>query len=193
MFCLVRVMMRLFYSFLLMKSIITLFHVSKILGTMLKGKSSVSPYNLPWRNRRRVEVLLYSFFNLCARWWWVVNATPCLLYPEEWPSTHCIGDWGWSQGWSGWVWKISPPLGFDPRTVQPIAHLSGRHVNHVISKFLRINSLSFLVALTAGIVYMHPSAWYASLTCPVLNSFVNKINCYFFVFLSLTLSGLVLI
>ena len=39
--------MRLFYSFLLMKSIITLFHVSKILGTMLNGKSSVSPYNLP--------------------------------------------------------------------------------------------------------------------------------------------------
>ena len=23
------------------------------------------------------------------------------------------------QGWSGQVWKISPPLGFDPRTFQP--------------------------------------------------------------------------
>jgi hypothetical protein len=25
------------------------------------------------------------------------------------------------QGQSGWVWKISPPLGFDPQTVHPIA------------------------------------------------------------------------
>jgi hypothetical protein len=28
---------------------------------------------------------------------------------------------GGSQGWSGWAQKISPPLGFDPRTVQPVA------------------------------------------------------------------------
>jgi len=27
---------------------------------------------------------------------------------------------GGPQGWSGWVQKISPPLGFDPRTVQPV-------------------------------------------------------------------------
>jgi hypothetical protein len=28
---------------------------------------------------------------------------------------------GGSQGWSGRVRKISPPLGFDPRTIQPVA------------------------------------------------------------------------
>ena len=28
-----------------------------------------------------VEVQLYSFFNLGARWGWVVNATPRPLYP----------------------------------------------------------------------------------------------------------------
>ena len=28
---------------------------------------------------------------------------------------------GGPHSWSGWVWKISPPLGFDPRTVQPVA------------------------------------------------------------------------
>jgi hypothetical protein len=27
---------------------------------------------------------------------------------------------GGPQGQSGWVWKISPPPGFDPRTVQPV-------------------------------------------------------------------------
>jgi len=28
---------------------------------------------------------------------------------------------GGPQGRSGWVQKISPPLGFDPRTIQPVA------------------------------------------------------------------------
>jgi len=28
---------------------------------------------------------------------------------------------GGPQGWSGRVWEISPPLGFDPWTIQPIA------------------------------------------------------------------------
>jgi hypothetical protein len=28
---------------------------------------------------------------------------------------------GGPQGWSGQVSKISPPLGFDPRTVEPVA------------------------------------------------------------------------
>jgi hypothetical protein len=29
---------------------------------------------------------------------------------------------GGPQGWSGQVWKISPPPGFDPRTIQPVAN-----------------------------------------------------------------------
>jgi hypothetical protein len=33
--------------------------------------------------QRGVEVYLYSFFNLGARWGWVVNATPWPLYPRE--------------------------------------------------------------------------------------------------------------
>ena len=31
-----------------------------------------------------VKVKFYSFFNLSARWWWVVNATPRPLYSREW-------------------------------------------------------------------------------------------------------------
>jgi len=37
--------------------------------------------------------------------------------PRERPSTNCVG----GGGRSGWVRKISPPPGFDPWTVQPIA------------------------------------------------------------------------
>jgi hypothetical protein len=32
--------------------------------------------------QRGVEVQLYSFFNIGARWGWVVNATPRPLYPR---------------------------------------------------------------------------------------------------------------
>ena len=35
--------------------------------------------------------ITYSFFNLGARWGWVVNATPRPLYPRERLGTHCIG------------------------------------------------------------------------------------------------------
>jgi len=36
---------------------------------------------------------------------------------------------GEPQGQSGWVWKISPPSRFDPRTVQPVA---SRYTNNTI-------------------------------------------------------------
>jgi hypothetical protein len=32
---------------------------------------------------RGIEVELYSFFGLGARWRWVVNATPRWLYPQK--------------------------------------------------------------------------------------------------------------
>ena len=34
-----------------------------------------------------------SFFNLGARWQWVVNATTRLFYPRARSGTHCIGGW----------------------------------------------------------------------------------------------------
>jgi hypothetical protein len=40
-----------------------------------------------------VEVWLYSFFNLVARWEWVVNATPGPIYLRERCGTHYIGGW----------------------------------------------------------------------------------------------------
>jgi len=51
----------------------------------------------------------------------VVNATPRPLCPLERPVTHCIGGWvGLRAGQDG-CGKSRPPLGFDPRTVQPVA------------------------------------------------------------------------
>ena len=39
------------------------------------------------------EVEFYSFFNLGARWGWVVNATPRPPYRRESPGSYCTGDW----------------------------------------------------------------------------------------------------
>ena len=70
--------------------------------------------------REGIEVYSYSFFNLGARWRWMVNTTSRPLYLRERPGTNCIGGWA-PQGPSGEVRKISPPSGFDPRTLQPVA------------------------------------------------------------------------
>jgi hypothetical protein len=49
----------------------------------------------------------------------VVNATPRLFCPREWPSIYCIGRWMCPRaGLEGC--GISSPKGFDPRTFQPV-------------------------------------------------------------------------
>ena len=57
---------------------------------------------------------------------WAVSATPRLLYPRKRPGTHCIGGW---MGLSGRMRNISPPPGFDSRTVWPVA---SRYTNYAI-------------------------------------------------------------
>ena len=46
---------------------------------------------------------------------------PAALYAREKPVTHCTGGWvGPKAGLDMWG-KSHPPLGLDPRTVQPVA------------------------------------------------------------------------
>jgi len=52
---------------------------------------------------------------------WVVNATPRPLYPRERPDAHCTGGWVGPRAGLDGRGKPHPPLGFDPRTVQPVA------------------------------------------------------------------------
>ena len=66
--------------------------------------------------QRGLEVLLYTFFNLGARWGWVVHATPRPLYPRERDPVPNGRRLGRRQGRSGRVRKISAQPGFDPRT-----------------------------------------------------------------------------
>ena len=45
---------------------------------------------------------------------------PAALYTRERPSTHCTGGWVGARAGLDRCGIISPPLGFDPRTVQPV-------------------------------------------------------------------------
>lgn len=40
-----------------------------------------------------VEVLFYPFFNVDARWGWVLHDTSWLLYHQEKPFPLCTGGW----------------------------------------------------------------------------------------------------
>ena len=56
-------------------------------------------------------IWLYSFFNLGARWVWVVNATSRPLYPPGKTRYSLYRGLGGPQGRWGRVRKISPPTG----------------------------------------------------------------------------------
>jgi len=68
--------------------------------------------------RDRVWAYLYSFFYLGARCARVVNTTSWPLYPWERDQIPIVRVW---VGRSVRVRKISPALGFDPRTIQSVA------------------------------------------------------------------------
>jgi hypothetical protein len=56
--------------------------------------------------------------NLGASSWWVFNATPRPLYPQEITSTHCAGGWVIPRaGLEEQTIYLSPPA-FDPQTAQ---------------------------------------------------------------------------
>ena len=55
---------------------------------------------------------------------------PVALHLGKRPGTHYTGRLGGPQSRSGHIWKASPPSGFDPRTVQPVA---SRHTDYAVN------------------------------------------------------------
>jgi hypothetical protein len=68
----------------------------------------------------RIGIVLFSLFNLGCRWGGGQHHALTVLPPGKirYPLYRRLGG---SQGRSGPVRKISPPTGFDPRTVHPVA------------------------------------------------------------------------
>jgi hypothetical protein len=57
----------------------------------------------PRKPRGGVEVYLYSFFNLGARWWVGGQRHAPTALPPGLPGTNCVGDWvGHSEGLEGY-------------------------------------------------------------------------------------------
>jgi hypothetical protein len=71
--------------------------------------------------QRGTDVKLYSFLNLGARWGWVFNATSRPLYPPGKTRYPLYRRLGGPQGRPERERKISPPPGFDPHVIQPVA------------------------------------------------------------------------
>jgi len=83
-----------------------------MLKVKVKVQFTVEQTTKVQRGSRGTAVLV---FNLCARGGWIVSTTTQSLYLRERPDRP--------QGRTGWVWKISPPKGFDARTAHPVASL----------------------------------------------------------------------
>jgi hypothetical protein len=64
------------------------------------------------------------FLKLDARGGWTVNALRQLLYPREWPGTHCIGGCLDPRACMDGYAKSRPPSGFDPQTTQPRSYIN---------------------------------------------------------------------
>ena len=60
-----------------------------------------------------------ELFQLIGGGWPVLHPT-CITPTKETRYLLCRRPCG-SQAWSRWEWKISPPPGFDPRPIQPVA------------------------------------------------------------------------
>jgi hypothetical protein len=58
---------------------------------------------MPWISRGDIKLWFYPFFNLGARWGWVVNASPRPLYPRETDTVSIVQKAGWAPEpiWTG--------------------------------------------------------------------------------------------
>ena len=83
----------------------------------VKRKSNLHPINSPWMSRGEIELWLYSFFNIGARRGGWSTPRSQLLYPWKETRYQLYRVFKRRQGRSLRVRKISPPPGFDPRTV----------------------------------------------------------------------------
>jgi len=71
--------------------------------------------------QRGVDLELYSFFNLGARWSGWSTPRPGRFNPRGRPGIHCRGGWMGSRAGLDRCGKSRPPPGFDLRTVHPVA------------------------------------------------------------------------
>ena len=75
---------------------------------------------------------------------WSASRPGCSL-PRERPGTHCTGGWLDLRAGLDGVQKISPPPGFDPRTVQPVASRYTDYATRPTKRLVRVTKHAKLV------------------------------------------------
>jgi len=100
----------------------------------IKGK--VHPRTL--RPKGGVEVYLYSFLNIGARWRWVANVMPRPFYTREWPGTNLqVAEWAPVPFWTE-AEKPRPPRIRSPEARMESLHqlrYAGTH-DHTLQKYV---------------------------------------------------------
>jgi hypothetical protein len=94
----------------------------------------------------------YPFFNLSARWGWVVNATPRPLYPSGKTQYPLYRRLGGPQGRSGQVQKILPPR---PSSLQQVTIKV--KVKSAVGVFTALQPYRLIVLLTPLKEFLHSS------------------------------------
>jgi hypothetical protein len=116
-----------------------------------------------------------SFTFTFTIWGWVVNATHRPPLPPAKTRYPLYRRLGRPQEWSGRVGKISPPPGFDPRTIQPVA---SRYTDCAIPADCTYHTLfifSTHVTLSSSALHIHVFLYKKKLTpCSSVGSYVGK-------------------
>jgi len=93
-----------------------------LMTTTVKGKGKRKVHPGTGHEGRGTGVVNSSTLSLASALYGVGGQCHALaalpLGKTQYPLCRRLGG---QKGWSGRVWKIPPPLGFDTRTVQPIA------------------------------------------------------------------------
>jgi hypothetical protein len=136
-------------------------------------------------SRGEVDVLLYSFFNLGARWRLVVNATPWSLYPPKDPVPIV-----WEAGWApGPVWTNCPCVTSKNAVKGVKLSMKSRHLRlldvprHVGANFIDILCSQMAVSMHGGIAPGKSRSMHSTLAMYIRGTFQVQVlqkcqNCF---------------
>ena len=106
-----------------------IFFYMSLINSELSVPGKGYPMSCLWRHRGKAEVKLQPIRSLGARWGgWSTPRPRRFTSGKETPYPLYIR-LGGSQGRSEWARKVSPPPGFDPRTIQ---HIASRYTDYAI-------------------------------------------------------------
>jgi hypothetical protein len=139
--------------------VISVIRFANLCNHVCKGEGH--PVTWHWRHRGGSRGTALPMLNLAARWGWVVNATPRLLYPREGdPVPNSNRRLGGPRVRSGRALKISTPPGSNTEGKKSIELKMGVSINCVSCAIV---SQSLLISITEeerSVLFKNSVSWY---------------------------------